>query len=216
MLFKRKDYVKVDGSILVPPNKRWCGAEFKNNEFYLRSAEAEAIRIRDNLGCNKNSHILDVGSGQGRLAIGILRIIGTLNYTGIDIHKPSVQWCRKHIQRKNPSFQFKHLDAYNERYSKNGDVINEGFHFDVTSQSMDIIYLYSVFSHMKKEEMEIYLRENLRMITSMDVELCSMRMDGRMKENGLKANFMGMEKWSIQMETDTEENGGKTSVTAEG
>jgi cyclopropane fatty-acyl-phospholipid synthase-like methyltransferase len=164
--FKKKaDYVQVDGSILAPPNERWCGKNLKNNQFYLSSAEAEAKRLINDFDCNQDSHVLDIGCGQGRLAIGLLRTIGSLHYTGLDVHKPSIQWCKKYIEKKNPSFQFKHLNIYNERYSEVGATIDESFSFDIEISSIDIIYLYSVFSHMKKEEMEVYLKDFKRILS---------------------------------------------------
>ena len=49
-LLPRKPYVKVSGSIIAPPYRRWCGSEFKDDIFYLRSAEGEAYRLMNDLG----------------------------------------------------------------------------------------------------------------------------------------------------------------------
>jgi SAM-dependent methyltransferase len=159
-----RDYVEVSGSIIPSPDRRWCGPEFKDNDFYLKSAEAEALRLIESLGCTQESRVLDIGCGQGRLPIGILRVIGGLDYLGIDVDRKSIDWCKRHIERNYPSFKFKHLNLYNERYSRDGVKIDESFSFNVVGRSVDIIYLYSVFSHMIERDMRIYLGEFSRIL----------------------------------------------------
>lgn len=160
----RQECVKISGSIIPSPDRRWCGPEFKDDSFYLKSAEGEARRLIDNLQCTKKSRILDVGCGQGRLPIGILRLIGEVDYTGIDLHRNSIEWCKKYIGRANPSFKFKELNLYNERYNKLGVKIDDKFRFDMNPKSADIIYLFSVFSHTTEEDMQVYLKDFLRIL----------------------------------------------------
>lgn len=157
-------FLTVDGSIIPLPEKRWCGPEFKNDRFYLKSAEEEARRLRDNFKCSNVSRVLDVGCGQGRLPIGILRVMGDVDYTGIDIDGPSVSWCNEHIRRHHPTFKFEHLNLYNERYNKDGEKIDDQFHFDIEDKSSDVVYLFSVFSHTTEDDMKVYLREFRRIL----------------------------------------------------
>ncbi len=93
-----RDHISVDGSVIPTPDRRWCGPEFKNNAFYLRSAEKEAIRLKEHLQCTRESRVLDIGCGQGRLAIGLLRTIGELDYLGIDINQRAIKWCKRHLR----------------------------------------------------------------------------------------------------------------------
>jgi SAM-dependent methyltransferase len=109
---------------------------------------------------------LDIGCGQGRLPIGILRRLGSLNYLGLDIDKNSIQWCKKYIQNKNASFLFKHLNIHNERYNNEGVKIDNNFKFELESGSFDIVYLYSVFSHTTEHDMKIYLKEISRILNT--------------------------------------------------
>lgn len=160
----RKKYVKVSGSIIPSPDMRWCGPEFKDDNYYLQSAEFEANRLVKYFQCTQKSRILDVGCGQGRLPIGILRVLGEVDYTGIDVDKGSVEWCKRYIKRDHPSFEFKHLNLYNERYNKYGIMIDDGFHFDVSSKSVQIVYLFSVFSHTTEEDMRVYLKDFSRIL----------------------------------------------------
>jgi SAM-dependent methyltransferase len=162
--FPISDHVEVDGSVIPSPDLRWCGPEFRDDAYFLDSAEGEARRLTMHFGCTAASRILDVGCGQGRLAIGILRVLGALDYLGIDIHKPSIDWCRRNIERRHPPFRFRHLDVYNERYNTTGERLSPQFRFDIAPASVDVIYLYSVFSHTTEADMRIYLDEFARVL----------------------------------------------------
>jgi SAM-dependent methyltransferase len=160
----RDAYVEVDGSILPARDRRWCGPEFKDDRFYLKSAELEAQRLVDLFQCTANTRVLDIGCGQGRLAIGLLRVLGEPDYTGMDIHKDSIAWCSRHIASRHPSCRFIHIDVQNDRYNSRGARLDDAFRFDMPDGSADIIYLYSVFSHMTEADMRAYLREFARIL----------------------------------------------------
>jgi hypothetical protein len=83
---------------------------------------------------------------------------------GIDVHRRSIDWCKHYIERDHPSFQFKHLNLYNERYNENGVKMDDDFRFEIEPKSVDIIYLFSVFSHTTKEDMIIYLKDFSRIL----------------------------------------------------
>jgi len=163
-ILPRKKYVEVSGSIIPSRYSRCCGSEFKDDNYYLESAEKESNRLIDYFQCTQQSRILDIGCGQGRLPIGILRVIGEINYIGIDVDLKSINWCKQYIESKHPSFKFKHLNLYNERYNKNGNKIDAGFCFDVAENTVDIIYLFSVFSHTTEEDMRAYLKDFSRIL----------------------------------------------------
>ena len=163
-LVPSKDYVIHSGSVIPAGHRRYCGPEFRDDSFYVESTEAEAKRLVREFGCDSNTRILDVGCGQGRLPIGILRLIGEVPYTGIDVDRDSVEWCKRHIEQEHPSFRFYHLDVANERYNRLGETLGSDFTFDFADRAFDIIYLFSVFSHMRREDMKIYLCEFMRLL----------------------------------------------------
>jgi SAM-dependent methyltransferase len=158
------DHVRVDGSIIPSPERRWCGPEFRDDRYYLRSAEAEAERLRDRLGYAAGKRVLDIGCGQGRLAIGALRVLGRVDYTGLDVDRRSVEWCRRHLQQENPSYRFEHIDVQNDRYNPTGVPLDERFRLAIPDSEADIVYLYSVFSHMTEPDMRVYLAEVRRVL----------------------------------------------------
>lgn len=155
---------KVSSSIIPSPIFRFCRSEFQYDTFYLKSAEAEAHRLIDNFQGSQKSHVLDVGCEQGRLPIGILRVIGEIDYTGINIDRDSIDWCQRFIGEEHPSFKFMYLDLYNERYNSSVIKLDDSFRFNLAPKSIDIVYLFSVFSHTTEEDMRIYLKEFLRIL----------------------------------------------------
>jgi SAM-dependent methyltransferase len=156
-LLPRTDYVRFAGSVLPPRDMRSCGVEFRDDAFYLSSAESLAKSVRDRFGCRPETRILDVGCGQGRLATGIIRILGAMNYIGIDVHRDSIQWCKRHIEARYPIFKFHLLPVRNERYNPRGVALTPGFRFDLPSGGFDLICLYAVFTNMSEVDMCIYL-----------------------------------------------------------
>jgi len=163
-LFPWTSSVKFNGIVLPPNRRRWCGPEFRNNEYYLNSALEEAVRIKSEFGLKNNDNILDIGCGYGRLPIGLLQVFDSINYLGIDVYKPSIRWCTKYISKQSSNMEFIHLDMKNERYNNVGEKISNKFKFPIQDSSQNLIYLYSVFSHMELDDMRLYLKEFKRII----------------------------------------------------
>lgn len=151
--------------ILPAKHLRFCGLKLQNDEYFLMSAQKEADRLVKYFGLTLNSRILDVGCGVGRLAIGILSRIGEIqHYRGVDVSKRSIRWCQRYITRRHPSFQFIHIDVKNLRYNPRGKAINIDFRLPFDDKKFDLIYLFSVFSHMIKEDVKVYLKEFQRLL----------------------------------------------------
>ncbi|MEN6456161.1 MAG: class I SAM-dependent methyltransferase [Prolixibacteraceae bacterium] len=163
-LFPKKEFVIYKGCVLPAKHLRFNGPGFRDNSFYIHTARLEAKRLIEKLGCNSKSHILEIGCGQGRLVTGLLMLIGRLSYVGFDVHLPSVRWCRKYIEKREPSYHFEHLDIASERYHKGGRQIDHHFKFDIPDRSIDIIYIWGVFTNLDGEVMKIYLNDLKRML----------------------------------------------------
>lgn len=161
----QKYFIRYHNTILPPLKFRFCGDEFRNNEYFLASAKNEALRIIKYCGLTARSKVLDVGCGPGRLPIGILNSMGEIErYIGADIDYKSIQWSQNYITQQHPKFKFIHLDVENLRYNPAGKKIDSHFKFSFKNQEFDIIYLYSVFSHMEKDDVECYLKEFQRLL----------------------------------------------------
>jgi SAM-dependent methyltransferase len=136
-----------------------CGFTYCDNDYFFKSGVAEARRLVERLGCNRDSRVVDIGCGAGRVAIGLVQEVGQVRYCGLDAYKPFVGWCRRHIERHHPSFRFVHVDVENERYNPNGTKLSKDFVMPLPNGQVDIVYLWGLFTNLAPEDMQIYVRE---------------------------------------------------------
>jgi SAM-dependent methyltransferase len=147
--------------VLPPKSSRFCTEDWQEDAFYFSSALQEAARQVRLCGLNEGTRFVDIGSGQGRMAIGLQAMFPRLaSYTGLDVHAPSVDWCNEHLRK--PNFQFVHVDTANERYNPSG---KQGVRLPLVDGSTDVIFLYSVFTHMRLPDIEAHLDEISRIMS---------------------------------------------------
>jgi len=164
LLFPHRDYVRRRGSYLPPHEMRFNGPDQQDDDFYLRSSIGEADRVIGTLGCGPSDVVVDIGCGQGRLAIGLVRKYDRLRYLGIDVAEKSIRWCRRHIEARSPTYRFHHIDLVNARYNPDGTPLAAGFRLPVDSDSADIVYMWGVVTNMEPEHMPVYAAEIARML----------------------------------------------------
>jgi SAM-dependent methyltransferase len=158
--------VQYKDLLLPPAEVRLGGLHFKDDAAFVASGQADARRLHDAFGVGASSAILDVGCGYGRLPIGLLSEFGGLErYRGIDVAKPSIDWCTKHIAKHNAGAKFIYVNVANARYQRRGRPIDDDFNLPFDDASFDLIYLYSVFSHMETGDVSAYLQEFNRLLT---------------------------------------------------
>lgn len=152
----------------IPPGSlrnHMCGEVFLSDDFYLQSAVVEATRLPARLGFTTGSRIVDVGCGLGRLATGMLAQFGEdVHYLGIEPNLPFYQWCRAHIQEAHPSYQFVHLDVVSELYNPEGTVDGDALRLPLDDASVDIAYVWGVFTNIIAEHVETYVPEFARVV----------------------------------------------------
>jgi len=163
--FRGRDYVFHRGWVLPHPGMRkgMCGNDYGSDEFFLESASAEARRLVTKLECTQDSHVVDIGSGLGRLATGLLREVGDVQYWGFDAKKPWITWCKKHIERLHPTFRFAHVDVGNALYNPSGAVPGKDFRFPLANGHADIVYMWGVFTNMRLSDARGYVSEISRL-----------------------------------------------------
>ena len=161
----RRDRVFRGGMVLPPRELRLGGPSFADDDRFLKTAQDEASRLVTSLGLSSSSRVLDVGCGVGRLAIGILSEVGDVReYRGVDVDERAIQWCRQYVERDHLRFRFVYLDVGNPRYNPSGQALMPGFRFPFPDRAFEIIYLYSVFSHMLEGDARLYLAEFHRLL----------------------------------------------------
>ncbi len=111
----------------------------------------------------KNSSVLDVGSGIGRMAIPLTPHLTDGTYEGFDIMKVGVAWCRKNITGRYPNFNFTLADLSNDLYRNQGNDADM-FRFPYSDEQFDLVIVISVFTHLIASELMNYTSEIHRVL----------------------------------------------------
>lgn len=136
--------------------------------------------------------VLEIGCGVGRDAIGLSRVLGPEGgYVGIDIIRPSIEWCQQNITPKFPNFEFRYLDIKSQIHNPGGSLEVQQVALPVETASVDRIILQSVFTHMFEDDIVHYLWEFRRIL----------RPEGR-----VFASWFLLDEESLEMARSTEGN----------
>jgi SAM-dependent methyltransferase len=147
---------------LIPPRRKiFVGGQ----DDYKRVGE-EFLRYFIELGDLKpNERVLDVGCGIGRMTVPLTKYLDESgSYEGFDIVADGINWCRKKITPKHPSFRFQLADVFNKKYNPHGRYQASEYRFPYESECFDFVFPISVFTHMLPDDLEHYLCEIARVI----------------------------------------------------
>jgi SAM-dependent methyltransferase len=103
--------------------------------------------------------VLDIGCGIGRMAIPMTGYLEGGSYEGFDVGKEMISWCRRHIGKRFPAFNFTWSPIYNQKYNPFGTVAAAEFRFPYEDDSFDFALATSLFTHLTTSDAEHYLRE---------------------------------------------------------
>lgn len=146
----------------TPPRRKI----FVGDQSHHRRVGEEFLRYFIELGDLKpNERVLDVGCGIGRITGPLTKYLDESgSYEGFDIVADGINWCRKKITPKYPSFHFQLADVFNKKYNPRGRCRAFEYCFPYESEWFDFVFLVSVFTHMLPEDMEHYYCEIARVI----------------------------------------------------
>jgi SAM-dependent methyltransferase len=114
---------------------------------------------------DKDASVLEVGCGVGRDAIQLGEHLSSRGaYVGIDIIRPSIEWCQANITSRHPNFTFHHLNIRSQIHNSGGALRVRDVELPVSSASADRIILQSVFTHMFYDDIIHYLKEFRRIL----------------------------------------------------
>jgi SAM-dependent methyltransferase/tetratricopeptide (TPR) repeat protein len=107
------------------------------------------------------SHILEIGSGLGRIAYPLTFYLEGGRYVGLEIVKHMTEFCTAHVTplaKPGTSFEFMHLDCYNEFY--NPDSKNQLADVEFPNLGdFDIVFMSSVCTHLEDRELQLYFQK---------------------------------------------------------
>ena len=158
-------FIKHENSILPPIYLRRCGTKFHDDSFFLSSGKAEARRLIDQFGVGRDTVMIEVGCGAGRLPIGLIAVGGEVGrYDGVDIDAPAIAWCQRYVTPPHPVYRFHHVLAGHQRYNPRGPRMDDRFRLPLPDQTYDLVYLHSVFSNIEPDDIRIYARQFHRLL----------------------------------------------------
>ena len=121
--------------------------------------------INKHVGIGAEDTIVEVGCGIGRDAIPLTDMLRQSGqYIGIDINNRSIEWCSGNITKKHPNFRFFHFDVAEQLYNPTGTLPISSCKIPVTAESVDLIIVQSVFTHMFEEGLCFYFEEFARVL----------------------------------------------------
>lgn len=112
-----------------------------------------------------DASVLEIGCGVGRDAIQLAEHLSPAGrYVGVDIIRPSIEWCQANIAARHPNFSFHHIDIQSQIHNPGGSRQVRNVRLPAASRSADRIVLQSVFTHMFYRDIVHYLREFRRIL----------------------------------------------------
>lgn len=106
--------------------------------------------------------VLDIGSGNGRQAIGLLTQ-GVGRYAGVDVIPECVRYCDEAFD--DDRCEFHHLDVRNEMYNPRGLVPPEQVVLPFGDEEFDFVVAGSLYSHLERLPVaRRYLEETHRVL----------------------------------------------------
>jgi cyclopropane fatty-acyl-phospholipid synthase-like methyltransferase len=140
------------GLALPPLELRMGGAHFREDADFVAAAIRDVALLQRHAGLTRESRLVDWGCGAGRLAVGIRQSLGHVrDYHGVDVQPSLLHWARDHLTDEHTRFTL--VDQRNERYNPDG---TSTFAIPADTGSVDVLYAYSVFSHMLEIDVRGY------------------------------------------------------------
>lgn len=161
--------IVLSRGVLLPPfsmrrtigESRW---QLKGEEFTIQGNHFVQKLIED-ASLRPDSKVLDLGSGCGRIAIPLTKVLGTAGaYIGLEPMAKLVRWCLRKITPRFPNFEFRHCDIYNNLYNRTGTLRAESFTFPFESEYFDLVVATSVFTHLTPKAVQNYAGECSRVL----------------------------------------------------
>ncbi|WP_235299013.1 class I SAM-dependent methyltransferase [Portibacter marinus] len=155
-LFGQDQY---DSGLKVPPR----GLIYTGSGDFKETGE-RFVSYFKKYGLRPNDNVLDIGSGIGRIALPLCGFLKG-QYVGLDIMPQGINWCKKNITSKCDNFEFRLIKAKNDLYNDQGlDAID--IKFPVADNHFNFACLISVFTHMLPDEVEHYLEQIHKSLSS--------------------------------------------------
>jgi ubiquinone/menaquinone biosynthesis C-methylase UbiE len=114
---------------------------------------------------NRDSRVLDVGCGLGRLARPLVEYLSLEGcYCGIDVCKSSIDWCRENYAAYS-NFKFLHANVFSTTYNPGSKTRAADYRFPFDDSTFDSIFSTSLFTHLVPKDAGRYIEEIGRVLS---------------------------------------------------
>jgi hypothetical protein len=110
-------------------------------EEWLRWAEEWSMVLKIYGKITKNSSVLEIGCGLGRIAFPLRHVLLNRYYEGFEICCNKIDFLQENFQPAYPNFNFKWANIKNTHYNPNGDI--EAVDYCFPYGNNEIAYAYS-------------------------------------------------------------------------
>ena len=139
--------------------------DFERDEDFIRTGRWTVDLTVDLAALSRDQAVLDVGCGCGRVERALTDDSSPDGrYLGFDVGRELVEWCQSEITVRFPAFVFVHADVQNDLYNPDGLIPSEQFRFPCADESVDLVLLESVFTHLFPPAIEHYTKECARVL----------------------------------------------------
>ena len=98
------------------------------------------------------------------MAIPLMDYLDNGTYSGFDVGKKMIAWCKRHIGRRRRDFDFTWAPVYNRKYNPFGTISGTEFRFPYPDSSFDFAFATSLFTHLVRADAQHYLAETARVL----------------------------------------------------
>jgi SAM-dependent methyltransferase len=133
-------------------------------ETFEQISDNHIALLQQYIGVKDTDHVMEIGCGIGRDAIPLAKLLEHGHYIGTDTIAPSIQWCTQNISVRFPNFVFVHHDIWDTLHNPTGTLQACDVRLPAGDDSIDLIILQSVFTHMFPDEIVHYMKEFRRIL----------------------------------------------------
>ena len=145
----------------------------------------------------ENTDVLDVGCGVRFTETIINRNIPIKSYTGVEVHKPIVDFLNEKVAAYDKRFRFVHWNVRNEMYNPDGIELSTLDKLPFPD-AFDLIWMFSVFTHLNPADSQSMLkilrrhvRQNGKLLFSAFIDETIEGFEDRVPENPLMKAYYG-------------------------